>query len=153
MSGKRRSSTGSGSGSKKPKNIRDALLRNPDQVHKSLETKYVGKRLLIKSSALYGKGGGPKGERDYLFQYIVTSIDEDGTTATIEFEKKYIENGGTTFKAYPIIDAENDYEMEGYRVALIKEDSQLYDHYRGIYIINRALSCLSLSVCVSVKKI
>ena len=80
---------------------------------------------------MYGRGGPPAGERDYNFQYIVTGIDADGTTATLEFENKYIETGGTSFKAYPAIDAE-DFELEGYRVALIKEDSQLFDHYRGI---------------------
>ena len=130
--GKRRGSSAGSSGSKKHRSIREALLGKPDQLHKSLQAKYVGTHLLIKASALYARGKVPSGEKNYNFQYIVTEIDEDGAHATIEFEKKFIEDGGTSFKAYPIIDAENDFELDGYRVALIKEDSELYNHYLGI---------------------
>jgi hypothetical protein len=111
--------------------IRSAFLGTAEQVRKSLEVLHGGKRLLLKASAIYGKKGIPRGEEKYNFQYIVKSIDANNTTATLEFEKKYIEDGGTTFKAYPII-TDSDYEIDEYRIALIKEDANLFNHYLAI---------------------
>lgn len=138
MSGKRRSLKSSESvapnkSAKKSRgsDIRSAFLGTAEQVRKSLEVLHGGKRLLLKASAIYGKKGIPRGEEKYNFQYIVKSIDANNTTATLEFEKKYIEDGGTTFKAYPII-TDSDYEIDEYRIALIKEDANLFNHYLAI---------------------
>jgi hypothetical protein len=110
--------------------IHTALLGNAEQVRKSLEVLHVGKRLLLKADAIYGKKI-PRGEEKYNFQYIVKSIDSNNTIATIEFERKYIEDHGTSFKVYPII-KDSDYEIDEYLIALIKEDSNLYNHYIAI---------------------
>jgi hypothetical protein len=134
-SGKRASSSSKSkdsAASKKSRgsDIRTALLGNAEQVRKSLEVLHVGKRLLLKAAAIYGKKI-PRSEEKYNFQYIVKSIDSNNTTATIKFERKYIEDHGTSFKVYPIIE-DSDYEIDEYHIALIKEDSNLYNHYIAI---------------------
>lgn len=114
---------------KKPKSIKDALLGTNEQVLKSLKMQYVGKRLLIKAAAIYGKNV-PKGEELFNFLYIIKDVDIDGVFASIEYESKYIVDDGSNFRAYPITDG-SAHEIENYRVALIKEDHALYNHYLG----------------------
>lgn len=82
-----------------------------------------------KAAAIYGsKSRVPKGEENYNFLYIVKDIKDGGSFAVIEYEGKYVEDGGADFKMFPVTD-DSDYEIEDYRVALIKEDHELYNHY------------------------
>jgi hypothetical protein len=89
-SGKRASSSSKSkdsAASKKSRgsDIRTALLGNAEQVRKSLEVLHVGKRLLLKAAAIYGKKI-PHGEEKYNFQYIVKSIDSNNNVLLMEFE-------------------------------------------------------------------
>ena len=63
---------------------------------------FEGRRLLLKSKNIYkNKNDIPDGEEDYLWLYSVTTVnDGDCTLATLTFEKKYVEKGGTTFVNY-----------------------------------------------------
>ena len=124
---------------KKPKkqpskqlDLRDSMLKTSERKLDSLTKLHKGKRLLLKAEDIYTSI--PKGEEKFLFQYRINKVNDGGTTATLQYEWKYIEEGGTKFKAYPIDDGLVDNLMENYRVALIPEDHDLYNKYLGISV-------------------
>jgi hypothetical protein len=116
---KRRSSTNkrleddSSNTNKKTKSIRDAFLGNKEQVLRSLRLQHKGKRLLLRASTIYGTMARvPEGEENFIFLYIVSEINPDFTTASIEYEGKYVVDGGRAFNTYlPVPD---DVEIEQY---------------------------------------
>ena len=112
-------------------NISEAFFgSNEAQKKECAYRHYKGKRILLKATDIYGKNRVPKGEEAYNFQYIVTEI-ADSTYATIEFEGKYIVDGSEEFKSYPAID-EEDFVMDNYRLACLKDDHALFNKYRGV---------------------
>jgi hypothetical protein len=114
----------SASSAKKPRSIKDALLGTSGQVLRSLQAQYKGKRLLLSALSIYGsKARVPTGKETYNFMYRVKDINPCGTTCTIEYEGRYIEDGGTSFKSYPPL-TDHDLCLENYCVALIKEDHE-----------------------------
>jgi hypothetical protein len=121
----------------KGSDICTALLGNAEQVCKSLEVLHVGKRLLLKAAAIYGKNI-PRSEEKYNFQYIVKSIDSNNTTTTMEFERKYIEDHGTSFKVYPIIE-DSDY-CSGFRCVRRRGD---WGHGRVLAVLHPAAQLFS----------
>jgi hypothetical protein len=97
----------------------------------SLTKLHKGKRLLLKAEDIYASI--PPGEEKFLFQYKISKINEGGMTATLQYEWKYIKEGGKKFKAYPTEDGINNI-MHNYCVALIPEDHDLYNKYLGISV-------------------
>jgi len=66
---------------KKTKNRQSNLIPKAGSVSKkqvleSMSSKFVGKRVLLKASALYHKNI-PKGKENYLFQYHIAAINQD----------------------------------------------------------------------------
>ena len=104
--------------------MREALLKTEEQEIESAEKLHVGKRVLLKATAIYGRKP-PRGEENYLFQYIVAKVNPGCDTAKLEYENKYIEEGGTEFKSYP----DNDISLDDYRLVLLKDDAELYRKY------------------------
>lgn len=102
-----------------------------------MKAQHKGKRLLLKADALYGKSRVPRGEENYNFLYIVQDINPGGKEAVIEYEGKYIKDGDTEFKSYPPTD-DSDYKIENYRIALIREDADLYNRFLGV--VNKRLN-------------
>jgi hypothetical protein len=101
---------------------------------------YVGKRLLLTAKFVYGKNI-PSGERNYLFQYIVSDVNPDCKALTLDYEFKFIEEGGKQFKNYPEQNDE-DQRLEDYRVELLKEDCELYRKY--LAIVNKVMDLYNL---------
>ena len=133
----KRSTAASAGPTKRPKTILEALLSTDEQVLNSLKAQHKGKRLLLKADALYGKSRVPRGEENYNFLYIVQDINPGGKEAVIEYEGKYIKDGDTEFKSYPPTD-DSDYKIENYRIALIREDANLYNCFLGV--VNKRLN-------------
>jgi hypothetical protein len=73
----------------------------------------------------------PEGEENFIFLYIVSEINADCTTASIEYEGKYVVDGGRAFNTYPP-HTSSDYVIENYRLSLLKEDNDLYNRYLGL---------------------
>jgi hypothetical protein len=93
---------------------------------------HKGKRLLLPAATIYGTlARVPKGEANFIFLYIVSEINEDCQTASIEYEGKYVMDGGREFKTYPPHTA-SDYIIENYRLSLLKEDNDLFNRYLGL---------------------
>ena len=61
----------------------------------------------------------------------MSDVNPDCKELTLDYEYKYIEEGGTQFKNYPEQNATDRY-LEDYRVELLKEDSELYSKYLAI---------------------
>jgi hypothetical protein len=97
-----------------------------------LQAQHKGKSLLLKADSIYDKSRVPKGEETYNFlYYIMKDINPAGKEAVIEYKGKYIKDGGTEFKSYPVRD-DSDYKIENYSISLIKEDADLYNRYLGV---------------------
>ena len=79
---------------------------------------------------MYGRSI-PSGEKKYLFQYIVSDVNPDCKALKLDYEYKYIEEGGTQFKNYPEQN-EDERHLEDYRVELLKEDCELYRKYLAV---------------------
>lgn len=98
----------------------------------SLRLQHKGKRLLLCASTIYGTMARvPQGEEDFIFLYIVSDINPDCQTASIEYEGKYVVEGGREFKIYPPYTT-SDYVIENYRLTSLKADNDLYNRYLGI---------------------
>jgi len=67
----------------------------------SLKLSHSVKRILLEAKNIYDRGRIPHGEEEYLFLYRITNINEDGTTAVIEYESKFVLKGGDIFQSYP----------------------------------------------------
>lgn len=86
---------------------------------------HQGKRLLLSAKSVYN-GKVPEGEEGHLFQYSVVKVNKGLKTATLNYDGKFIREGGDKFENYPEQN-EVDNEMEDYRMALIDEDHELYN--------------------------
>jgi hypothetical protein len=66
------------------------LLGNKEQVHCSLRLQHKGKCLLLHASTIYGTMARvPEGEENFIFLYIMSEINPDCQTASIEYEGRY----------------------------------------------------------------
>ena len=107
--------------------ITSFVRNNKERYHKALEDKYIGTRVLLDAKEVYTGSAVPLGEKQYLFQYHVTSIDEeDSSIATLEYDSKFIRKGGDTYENYP-----DEFEeiKTGYKVECIKKDHELFNKY------------------------
>ena len=119
------------SSSASTRTITDALLGSEERRQESLVIKYKGQRILLTASAIYGgKSKVPRGEEDFLFQYTVADVNDE-TYATIEYEGKYIIEGGREWKSFLALQ-DSDFNVEGYRFCCFKEDHALFNKYLGI---------------------
>lgn len=113
---------------KKSKNstITSFVTNNKERYRKAMEDKYIGTRVLLVAKEVYTGGAVPLGEKNHLFQYHVTSIDEDSSIAILEYDSKFIRKGGDTFENYP---DELEEIKTGYKVECIKTDHELFNKY------------------------
>jgi hypothetical protein len=94
---------------------------------------HVGKRVLLKATSLYSKKNLPIGEEKYLFQYHVIAVNDDLETCKLEYETKFIVEGGREFQNYPLPESDdlNNF-IDEYRLELLPKDAELYKKYLGI---------------------
>jgi hypothetical protein len=114
---------------KPPPNKQSSLLSYKKDKHKFNEVltrTYVGKRILLTSQYLYGRRV-PEGEEDLLFQYHVSSVNDDNTTATIDYDNKCIRDGHHEFQSYP--DPQDD--IPNYDLKTFKDDHELFLKHLG----------------------
>lgn len=132
MSGNKRNKGGANNPPSKKSKTQAGLAQSfkkagPQLQYDALNSKYAGARVLLKANVIYNKGKLPKEERNYCFQYHVEKLNEDDhTTAKLIYDGKFVRNGGDTFENYP---DELDGVIENYRVALFKEDHELYNQH------------------------
>ena len=120
-----------------PKKRQKILFDSDDIVLAGLRKTHTGKRILLKATDIYKNSVVPRGEENYLFQYSVTTINGDCKTATIQFDERYIDDGGHKFINYPAIDDEDD-TISNYSLKRIEDDHKEYNVHlgRGNKIIN-----------------
>jgi len=97
---------------------------------------HEGKRLLILASGVYSSESDiPAAETNYLFVYSFRKINPDGKKATIDFEGKYIEDGGSQWVNYTDTaaeDADIDSQLINYDYNKhLNEDHERYNSYLG----------------------
>ena len=85
----------------------------------SLKLSHSGKRILLEAKNIYDQGRVPHGEEEYLFLYRISNINENGTTAVIEYEGKFVVKGGDMFQSYPDVWG-NDSIIEDYSLRTLK---------------------------------
>ena len=74
----------------------------------ALNKLHGGKRLLIPARGVYeNESDIPPAETNFLFVYSLRKINPDGQTASIDFESKYIEDGGSQWVNYADTAAED----------------------------------------------
>ena len=104
LGNKRRSSSSKPQGGKKQQRTLTALLGAGGSIENevaALNKVHVGKRLLIPARGVYvSESDIPPAETNYLFVYSFRKINPDGETASIDFESKYIEEGGSKWVNY-----------------------------------------------------
>ncbi len=101
-----------------------------EQVLDSMISRYKGRRILLKAQDIYGRGKVPCGEEEYLFQYIIDSINENCKTAVLKYEEKCITNGGNQFTNYPDVTGTESC-IPDYYLTTFKEDHELYNVHNG----------------------
>jgi hypothetical protein len=113
--------------------LKQTMLRNPKDQLASANKLHVGKRVLLKAISLYSKKDLPKGEEKHLFQYTVVQVNPDLETVKLEYENKFIIEGGKEFQNYPLPDSDDvNYFIDEYRIELLPKDAELYKKYIGI---------------------
>jgi hypothetical protein len=101
---------------------------NKQQVNEVMSRSYVGKRILLTSISLYGRANVPDGEEDLLFQYHIAKINDDNTTAVIEYDEKCVQEGHHVFTNYP----DPQVEIPNYKLTTFKDDQELYLKHLGL---------------------
>lgn len=98
MSNKAKSSgVDGGSQAKKIKGPLATLFNSStkEQIMNSMNSRFVGKRILLKALDIYGGHGKvPPGEEDFLFQYHIAFINNDCKSGLLHYDEKCIKNGG-----------------------------------------------------------
>ena len=84
---------------------------------KGMETHHGGQRILLKAEEIWGAGNVPAGQEKYLCQYHIYQINEDCKTAIIEFDEKYVEEGGYHFVNFPNPDRDTKTTIDKYKLA------------------------------------
>jgi hypothetical protein len=92
-----------------------------------LRKAHVGKHILLRSTALFKTNRTPEGEENYLWQYHIYKVNGDGKTAEIEFDERYIEEGGHTFYNYPNFNANTDSSIKDYKLSVVTDDYELFN--------------------------
>ena len=83
---------------------------------------------MLHAKSIY-RGRIPDGEEKYLFQYHILKINDEAT-ATLSFDNKYVEEGGTTIGNY--VGRTGDDRLESYDYkSHFKHDHKLYNHYNN----------------------
>jgi hypothetical protein len=117
---------------KKKKSLQTTLVpavKTSAQLNDALKGKFVGKRILLTAAFLYGRRI-PDGEENLLFQYHVSSINDDNKTAVIEYDEKAISNGDHKFTLYPDVTG-SEGSIKNYDLGTFKEDHELYLQHLG----------------------
>ena len=133
MSNKTKSSgVGGGQPSKKSKGPLAKLFNSgtKEQVLNSMNSRFTGKRILLKAQDIYGRGKVPHGEEDFLFQYNITSINKDCKTAVLQYDDKCIKNGGNQFTSCPDTTG-NESTINNYYLETSMADHELYNVHQG----------------------
>jgi hypothetical protein len=107
-------------------------------LHEGLRKAHVGKRILLRSKALFKTNWIPEGKENYVWQDHIYKVNGDGKTAEIEFDERYIEEGGHTFYNYPNSYANKDNSIKDYILSSVTDDHELFNahHARGNKILN-----------------
>ena len=71
-----------------PKKKQRMLFHSSDVIRSGLQKSHGGKRILLKASLIYSKGNIPAGEKHYLFQYSIRTINSDCSTSIMDFDKR-----------------------------------------------------------------
>ena len=106
-----------------------------------LQKAHEGKRILLSSRSIYKPGQIPEGEENSLWQYSVLAINDDCKTAVIEFDERYIEEGGDQFLNHANVDDDDegmtikDYKLEG-----LKDDHEVFNVH--LHRVNKAINDL-----------
>ena len=132
-----RSSTPSKSTAKKRK--KQPLLnlyKNDEAALAALKEKIVGKRLLIRCEDLYKDGCVPDEMEGLLFQYTVTTVNDDLKKATLEFDNTCIEEDGTSWRNY--IDTKGQNDLTNYNLSGLTDAHELFNCHLGY--VNKAAS-------------
>jgi hypothetical protein len=94
-----------------------------------LSCKYIGKRILLKATDLYGRSY-PKEEVDLLFQYHILSVNADCEAATIHFDEKAIKQDDHKFFTW-LEPTEKELTINDYALHSLKKDHEIYNTYLG----------------------
>ena len=135
MSNKAKSSgVSGGSQAKKIKGPLATLFNSSstkEQIMNSMNSRFVGKRILLKALDIYGgRGKVPPSEEDFLFQYHLVSINNDCKSALLHYDEKCIKNGGDQFTSYPDTTG-NESTILNYRLELFSDDHELFNTHQG----------------------
>lgn len=115
-----------------PKKKQRMLFHSSDVIRSGLQKSHGGKRILLKASLIYSKGNIPAGEKDYLFQYSIRTINSDCSTSIIDFDERYVVEGGHEFLNYPNIDpGDEEPSIPNYQLESIIDDHELYNTHLG----------------------
>ena len=71
----------------------------------------------------------PDGEDDFLFQYSITTINSDATTAVITFEQRCITEDADDFQDYP--NTTDEETIDNYQLVGLDDDHELYSTQLG----------------------
>lgn len=133
MSNKARNSVvGGGPQSKKIKGPLATLFNSgsKEQIINSMNSRFVGKRILLKAQDIYGRGRVPCGEEDFLFQYHLSSINDDCKSAVLQYDEKCIKNGGNQFTNYPDTTGDES-TITNYCLETFTVDHELFNSHQG----------------------
>jgi hypothetical protein len=93
-----------------------------------LRKAHIGKQILLRIKALFKTNWIPEGKGNYLWQYHIYKVNGDGNTAEIEFDERYIEEGGHIFYNYPNSDTNTDNSIKNYKLCDgVTEDHELFN--------------------------
>ena len=93
-----------------------------------MEKAYKGKRILLASMAIHNQGEVPAGQENYLWEYIVTGVNDNCEIGVIEFGERYALKDGGIFMPYICNDdEEQDMTIDNYKFSGIKDDHELFN--------------------------
>ena len=102
---------------KKRKQGKFNLWADKYMLKKGLETLHGGQSILLKAGKIWGAGNVPSGQEKYLYQYHIHQINEYFKTAIIEFDEKYVEEGGYHFANFPNPDRDTKTTIDKHKLA------------------------------------
>ncbi len=101
-----------------------------EQIMNSMNSRFVGKRILLKAKDIYGHGKVPRDEEDLLFQYHLSSINDDCKSAVLQYDEKCIKNGGDQFTSYPDTTGDES-TITKYCLETFTVDHELFNVHQG----------------------
>ena len=106
-----------------------------------LQKAHEGKRLLLSSRSIYQPGEILEGEENSLWQYSVVSINDNCKTAVIEFDERYIEEGGDQFLNHANVEDDDEgMTIKNYKLEGLKDDHEQFNVH--LHRVNKAINDL-----------